>query len=214
VPRRAVLALLSAAVTALLAAPRPARADGHADDAHAAAARADDGHGHAAGALHWQVNRGTLQAGRTAGSWLLASDAVPGRYSVGEVVSAAEVALPYRFTVRWRRIGPEAGRSMHVLVAGGIVLIKSGAINFYAYDDAAFASGAWQPLAGHRAQDEHTVVVSQDAHQVVVTVDGAAAARYPLEVARPTAHVGVGMKAAPGLRSKIYLRALTLEPLQ
>ena len=52
--------------------------------------------------------------------------------AVGELISVEEVALPYRFTVTWRRLGVEAGRSMHVLVAGGVVLIKAGAINFYA----------------------------------------------------------------------------------
>ena len=97
---------------------------------------------------------------------------------------------------------------------GGIVLIKSGHINFYAYDDAAFAARAWQPIAGHAVHDEHVVVVTQDAREVVVTIDGAPAGRYPLAVARPTAHVGVGMKAAPGHRSKIYLRGLALAPLQ
>lgn len=162
----------------------------------------------------WKASRGTAQRGRPAGSLMLATDAAPGRYSVGELRSLQEVALPYRFTVTWRRIGVEAGRSMHVIVAGGVVLIKSGAINFYAYDDATFASAAWVPIAGHAAQDEHTVVVSQDAREVVVTIDGALVGRYPLAVARPTTHVGVGMKAAPGHRSKVYLRALAVEPLQ
>lgn len=159
-------------------------------------------------ATRWKVTRGTVAPGAIAGSYLLASDGAPGRYSVGELISVDEVALPYRFTVTWRRLGVEAGRSMHVLVAGGVVLIKAGAINFWAYDDAAFASAAWQPLAGHAAQNEHTVVVDQDAGAVVVTIDGAPAARFPLTVARARAHVGVGMKAAPGARSKIYLRSL------
>ena len=168
----------------------------------------------AAATLRWKATRGTVAAGKLAGSYVLASDAAPGRYSQGELVSVDEVALPYRFTFTWRRVGPEAGRSMHVLVAGGIVLLKQGAINFYPYDDAAFAEQPWQPLAGHRAQDEHTLVVTQDAREVIVTIDGTPAARYPLAIARTKAHVGVGMKSAPGWRSKIYLRALAIEPLQ
>jgi hypothetical protein len=174
----------------------------------ATGAAADDG-----GAIRWKATRGTVAAGKLPGSRILASDAAPGRYSVGELITADEIALPYRFTIAWRRTGVEAGRSMHVLVAGGVVLIKQGAINFYAYDDAAFASTAWQPLAGHAAQDEHTVVVTQDAREVVVTVDGAPAARYSLAVTRARAHLGVGMKAAPGHRSKLYLRSLAVEPL-
>lgn len=170
------------------------------------AARADD--------VTWKPSRGTAAHGKQPGSWILASDAAPGRYSVGELITVEEVALPYRFTITWRRTGVEAGRSMHVLVAGGVVLIKSGRINFYPYDDAAFASMDWQPLANHAVQDEHTLVVTQDAREVVVTIDGAPAARYPLAVARTTTHVGVGMKAAPGYRSKVYLRALDVAPLQ
>jgi hypothetical protein len=196
--RRAVVVALA------LLAPAAARAE---DPAAKAALRAD-------GAVTWKATRGTAQRGRLPGSYVLASDAAPGRYSVGELITAEEVALPYRFTITWRRTGVEAGRSMHVMVAGGIVLIKSGRINFYAYDDAAFAVRTWEPIADHAAQAEHVVVVTQDAREVVVTIDGALAGRYPLAVARPTAHVGVGMKAAPGHRSKIYLRALAVEPLQ
>lgn len=162
----------------------------------------------------WRATRGTVARGRLPGSLILASDGAPGRYSVGELISAEEIALPYRVTVTWRRLGGEGGRSMHVLVAGGVVLIKAGRINFYAYDDAAFAAVDWQPLAAASAQDEHTVVVTQDARAVVVEVDGAPAARYPVTVRRARAHVGVGMKAAPGHRSKLYLRALAVGPTQ
>jgi hypothetical protein len=164
--------------------------------------------------LTWKATRGTVARGRLPGSFMLASDAVPGRYSTGELISVEEVPLPYRFTITWRRTGVEAGRSMHVLVVGGIVLIKHGAINFYPYDDAAFSSTEWQPLPGHRAHAEQQVVVVQDARAVTVSIDGREVARYPLAVTRPAAHVGVGMKAAPGHRSKLYLKTLVVEPLQ
>ena len=189
---RAPVLTIAAALAVALAAPAPAHAD----------------------PLTWKATRGDVQPGRLPGSLVLASDAAPGRYSVGELISQQEVALPYRFTITWRRTGVEAGRSLHVFVAGGIVLIKSGRINFYPNDDAAFAAAEWQPLARMAAQDEHVVVVTQTAREVVVTIDGAPAARYPLAVTRTTAHVGVGLKAAPGHRSKLYLRSLAVAPLQ
>jgi hypothetical protein len=159
----------------------------------------------AAAAPLWKVTRGSLEQGRVPRSFILQSDAAPGRYSEASVITTEPVTLPYEIDATWRRLGPEAGRSMHVLVAGGVVLIKSGAIAFYAYDDTAFAQGEWKPLPGHQAQTEHAISVWQDRHRVVVTLDGDEVATYDLEVTRDSAHVGFGMKSAPGFRSAIYV---------
>lgn len=158
----------------------------------------------------WKTTRGTLAPGRTANSYVLTSDGAPGRYSEAGMITAAPVALPYSLAATWRRLGPEAGRSMHVLVAGGVVLIKAGAIAFYAYDDAAFAQGDWKDLPGHFAQAEHLVKVTQDSRSVTVFLDGTEVAHYDLAVARTTASIGFGMKSAPGYRSAIYLRDVTV----
>ncbi len=166
-----------------------------------------------ASAAPWKTSRGLLETGRLDGSYLLSSDAAPGRYSEASMVSTEPVALPYTVTATWRRLGPEAGRSMHVLVGGGVVLIKSGAIAFYAYDDAAFAQGDWRPIAV-QTQAEHVVSVRQDPQGVTVILDGAQVAHYELPVARETAHVGFGMKSAPGLRSSIYVRAISISHSQ
>ena len=164
-----------------------------------------------AGAAHadvWKATRGSLAPGLAHGSFVLSSDGAPGRYSEAGMITVEPVALPYTIEASWRRLGPEAGRSMHVLVAGGVVLIKNGAIAFYAYDATAFAQGDWKPLAGHQAQAEHAVKVTQDKQRVAVFLDGAQVAQYDLPVARDTAHVGFGMKSAPGYRSAIYLRGV------
>jgi len=160
----------------------------------------------------WKATRGTLEPGALEGTFLLTSDAVPGRYSEAEMITTEAVALPYKLTVTWRRLGSESGRSMHVLVAGGVVLIKSGAIAFYAYDDAAFAQGDWRPIAGYSTLAEHVVRVIQDKQRLTVFADGTEVAHFDFEVARASAHVGVGMKSAPSLRSAIYLRAITVSP--
>ena len=158
----------------------------------------------------WKTTRGTLAPGRLAGSFVLSSDGAPGRYSEAGMITTEPVALPYSISASWRRLGPEAGRSMHVLVAGGVVLIKAGAIAFYAYDDTAFAQGDWKDLTGLLAQDEHVIKVTQDKQRVTVFVDGREAAHYDLSVARSDAHVGFGMKSAPGYRSAIYLRDIMI----
>lgn len=164
----------------------------------------------AASASPWKTTRGTLAAGRLAGSWILSSDAAPGRYSEAGIITTEPVALPYKLEASWRRLGPEAGRSMHVLVAGGVVLIKSGAIAFYAYDDAAFAQGDWRPIAGHQAQAQHALVIEQDKHRVIVKLDGTEVGRYDLVTSRDRANIGFGMKSAPGLRSSIYVHSIKI----
>lgn len=158
----------------------------------------------------WKTTRGTLERGRAPNSFFLTSDGAPGRYSEAGMITSEPVPLPYSIEASWRRVGPEAGRSMHVLVAGGVVLIKNGAIAFYAYDDAAFAQGDWKDLAGHLAQAEHRVKVTQDAQGVTVFLDGAQVAHYDLPVARATANIGFGMKSAPGYRSAVYLRDIAI----
>jgi hypothetical protein len=164
----------------------------------------------AAAAETWHAQNGSIEPGRLPGSFVIASNAAPGRYSEATVLADQPAPLPYQFAVTWRRLGPEAGRSMHVIVAGGVVLLKGGKILLYAYDDAAFASAGWQDVPGYAEHDEHRVVVVQDAQRVVVTVDGKPAATFALAVHRTTARVGVGMKSAPGLRSEIYVHDLAV----
>lgn len=174
----------------------------------------------AAGTAHaepmpgWVAVRGTLAPARLPGSYVLTGDAAPARYSDGELVSEAAVPLPYRLDVVWRRLGPEGGRSMHVQVVGGVVLIKTGKISFYAYDDTAFAATGWLPLPGVSTHDEHAVSVSQDRRQVVVVIDGKETARFPLAVNRDAGKVGVGMKGASGFRTSIYLRSIDVRSSQ
>lgn len=165
-------------------------------------------------ALRWEANRGTLQPGRIAGSFVLGTDASPGRFSEALALASAEVDLPYRLDVTWRRLGPEAGRSLHVQVVGGVVLIRTGMVGLYAYDEAAFAASGWTPVPSLRSHARHRVTVTQDAHAVAVAVDGVAVARWPLAAARPRGRVGVGGKGARGYRSRIFVEAVTVRPAQ
>lgn len=164
--------------------------------AHAAPAHAET----------WRATRGTVAAGRVAGSYVISSDAAPGRYSEGGMVTTEAIALPYTLSARWRRLGPEGGRSMHVFVIGGVVLIRDGAITLYAYDDTKFADGNWRELPGYRAHVEHAIAVTQDDRTVTVVIDGGEAARFELVAPRTDGHLGFGMKSGPGSRTTIYVR--------
>ncbi len=155
----------------------------------------------------WRATRGTLELGRAEGAYILTTDAAPGRYSEATMIAVAPVALPYQLSATIRRLGPEGGRSIHLLVAGGIVLIKSGAIAFYPYDDNSFASTGWTPIAGYVAHDEHVLAVAQDRHAIEVSIDGRKVATFAIAVERVDA-IGFGVKGAPSMRSALYLRDL------
>lgn len=158
----------------------------------------------------WKAGRGSLAHGRAADSYVLSSDGAPGRYSEGSMIVREPVAVPYVLSARWRRLGPEAGRSLHVHVAGGVVLIKSGAIALWAYDDVAVPDSDWRPLPGYREHDEHAIRVAQDARGIDVAIDGTVVAHYALATTRARAPIGFGMKAAPGARTAIYLRDVAI----
>jgi len=158
----------------------------------------------------WTTTRGARTVGRDPGSFILYTDATPGRFSEGAVISKQPIRLPFRLDVTWRRLGPEAGRSMHLTVAGGVVLIKSGKLAFWAYDDVAFTKAGWRSVTGLRAHDEHAVSVVQDHREIVVSIDGAEAARFPFVMTMETAHIGVGMKGATGHRTAIFVRTLAV----
>lgn len=146
--------------------------------------------------------------------FVLTTDAAPGRFSSGEVRSSRKVGLPYELDVTWRRLGPEAGRSMHVQIGGGVVLIKDHKLALYTYDEATFATRGWTALPGYRSHDRHTVTVAQDHHAVTISVDGAVAATFPLEHAADEAVLGVGFKGATGFRSRIYVEDVTVREPQ
>ena len=158
----------------------------------------------------WTTTRGTRTTGRAPGSFILYTDAAPGWFSEGAVISKEPVALPLRLDVTWRRLGPEAGRSMHVTLAGGVLLLRTGKISFWPYDDAAFAGIGWKPVPALRAHDEQTIVVTQDQHEIVVALDGREVARFPFSTMMTSAPVGIGMKGGSGYRSAIRVRALAV----
>jgi hypothetical protein len=160
--------------------------------------------------MTWIATRGAMEPGRTPGSFWLTTEAVPGRFSNGEVMSTEPVELPYRIDVRWRRIGPEGGRSMHVTVAGAVILIQSGRVGVYAFDEVALEAQGWTPVPELRTHDEHTISVIQDAREVTILVEGKEVARYPVVVTRRSTKVGVGMKGAKGYRSRIYVRSIAV----
>jgi hypothetical protein len=160
--------------------------------------------------LGYHMTRGTLQPGVQHGSFVLTTDAAPGRFSDSELIFDREVSLPYRLDVSWRRLGPEAGRSLHVVVAGGVVLIKTGKVALYAYDEVKFSADGWTSVPALVTHREQAIAVVQDRHRVVVSLDGKEIASFAHEVPATRSFVGIGMKGATGYRSGVYVRSLAV----
>lgn len=162
--------------------------------------------------LAWQAQEGSAEPGRTPGSFVLATDGSAALFSTALLLATEDVDLPFQLDVTWRRLGPEAGRSLHVQVLGGVVLVKTGVVGLFAYDEAAFAATGWIPVPGLRSHDEHAVRVVQTARQVTLALDGIEVARWPLIAPHPRGRVGVGGKGARGYRSRIFVRSLAVRP--
>jgi hypothetical protein len=159
--------------------------------------------------IAWELARGSLQRGLLPSSFVLATDASPSRFSDGEMVSSRNVALPYRLEVAWRRLGPESGRSLHVSVVGGIVLVKSGAVALWSFSDTSrFAKEGWTRVPGMRTNDAHAIAVEQDQRTISVSIDGVLIKQFGMRAARGEGRVGVGLKGASGHRTRLYVRSL------
>jgi hypothetical protein len=162
----------------------------------------------------WTVARGSLQQGKEDGSFILFTDASPSRFSDGELVSPGVLALPLELDVTVRRLGPEAGRSLHFGVVGGVVLIKGGALSLWAYNDPHFSLEGWIPVPGLRTHDEHRVRVVQTQSEVTVFLDGVELRRYRMSAGRPRGRVAIGFKGASGNRSSLLVRRLSVRELE
>ena len=162
----------------------------------------------------WTVARGSLQRGQEPGSFLLFTDASPSRFSDGELVSPSLLKLPLELEVTLRRLGPEAGRSLHLGVLGGVVLLKSGALSLWSFNDANVSLEGWIPVPGLRTHDEHRVRVVQTSSEVVISIDGAEVKRYRMSPGRSRGRVGVGFKGASGSRSMLRISRLSARELE
>lgn len=164
-------------------------------------------------AMTWVATRGALEPGRAPGSFWVTTAPVPGRFTSGDAMSTADVHLPFQLDVRWRRLGPDAGRSLHVIIAGGVLLVQSGQVALYTYDEAALAARGWTAVPGLDTHREHVVGVHQDAREVRVSIDGVEVLRQPLITARAATKVGVGLKGAGGYRSALLVTSIAVTEL-
>lgn len=158
--------------------------------------------------------RGSLQQGQEPGSFLLFTDASPSRFSDGELVSPSLLKLPLELDVTLRRIGPEAGRSLHLGVLGGVVLLKGGALSLWSFNDPNVSLEGWIPMPGLRTHDEHRVRVVQTTSEVIISLDGAEVKRYRMSPGRTRGRVGVGFKGASGNRSMLRISRLSARELE
>jgi hypothetical protein len=160
------------------------------------------------------VARGTLQQVQQPGGFILFTDASPSRFSDGELVSPDLLGLPLELDVTVRRLGPEAGRSLHFGVVGGVVLLKGGALSLWAYNDPNSSLEGWIPVPGLRTHDEHRVRVVQTTAEVTVFLDEVELKRYRMSSGRTRGRVAIGFKGASGNRSALHVQRLSVRELE
>lgn len=160
-------------------------------------------------AADWTVAQGALDQAATPTRFVLTTDASPFAFSYGLAFLREPVEAPYELSLAWRRLSPDA-RSLEVHVLGGVLLFAEGRLALW-IDDDRFAKDGWRdaPVRLH-AQSE--VVIEQREAWVEVRVDGAVAARFPLE-ASARGRVGLALKGAPGVAARMRVEDVRARPL-
>lgn len=151
----------------------------------------------------WRVQRGSLAPGLACGSFIGTTDAWNGPFSRGEYLRDEPVSVPLAVQVTWQRLGPDADRTMIVILRGGFLLLKPGAYGFYPFSESAFQ---WHPLAGFSTHRETTVRVEQREQAISFSIDGVRAGVIPFAAPRGPGSIGIGFKGERGYRSRMRFR--------
>ena len=141
---------------------------------------------------------------------VLATEAGEAPWSWGAVQYGEELPAAFELSFRYRRLTPDQDATFEVHLPGGALLLKAARYGLYR-SEAQFNRDGWTPLAP--ARGERAVRLSVRARDVEVWLDGERA----VACERPTgvqAILQIAAKGHPGLRSRVYLRGLSLRPLQ
>lgn len=160
----------------------------------------------------WEVSQGDLQAGRTCGSYVAATNGATIAYSFGQVTWKAEVSAPYRVSVTWRRLGSDT-RSLELHLLGGVVILGDDKIGLW-IDDPSFEIDGFHELKGYRTRAIHRVSAVQRADAIEVEVDGVMVARWALRAPTAAAQISVAFKGQRGAREKIWFKDFAVDQLQ
>jgi hypothetical protein len=176
----------------------------------------------------WTVVRGDLAPSTTCGGFVASTDAGDTRFTIGGVfrhVSLARfawrepVTVPYEVSLDWQWLTP--GR-WHVEIhgLGVVVLLATDNIGFYV-DDAQLMGSTFEQFAPWSTLDTRKITVRQTEREIavlidgkpIVSVDGRVVGRRVLADAPNTGTLMLGLRGAPGERTKGVLRAVQVRSL-
>jgi hypothetical protein len=153
----------------------------------------------------WEVVNGDLDAGLDCGTLLVTSDASTARFSYGKVLTRRPVALPFTATFTVRKLSSDSRRPLEILLVGGSILLRDGAIGPYFEGDAGFERDGWRELPGFRASDAHALEARQTEREVVLSIDGHEVLRRAVHPPGAGGKIGVAFKGPLGVRARVVV---------
>lgn len=144
-------------------------------------------------------------------AFVFTGNAATSPWSWGDAVLREAVPEAYRLTVRMR---PLSGvRTLEIAVPGGVVMLHQGGFGFYESEQQ-FAATGWQALAGYSMHAEHVIAVRHQGRRVELTIDGTIVGETTF-ADRPTGrNLRLGAKGYGGMRPRVLVRGVRVEPLQ
>ncbi len=176
----------------------------------------------------WTVVRGDLVAGAACGVFVASSDASDTRFTIGGVFRHFSLArfayrdpvqVPYEVSFDWQWLTPGRwGLEIHGL--GVVVLLGVDTVGFYV-DDSQLMGSMFDQFPAWSTTGMRRITVRQTAREVVVlvdgkpivSVDGHVAGRRAVDAAGKTGTLMLGVRGAPGERTRGALRAATYRSL-
>ncbi len=162
------------------------------------------------------VLRGDLAPGRARGTLVLTTDAsdtrfyLGGRYrhhSVARFAWREHVAVPFDVTMEAQLVTP--GRwALEIDAQGVLVILGRDRLGFFV-DDAQMMGSVFADLPGVGGPGRRAILIRRTATEIVVVVDGREVGRKAVPAPR-TGRVVVGLRGAPGDRSRVVLRDLVV----
>ena len=168
----------------------------------------------------WTVLRGDLAPGVTCGTLVLTTDAGDSRfynggsfwhYSVGRAARRELVHIPYELAFDVERVTP--GRWWLELRALGVTVTVGNNTIAFITDSAKLATEFFDEHPELAAPGMHHVVLRQTAREVAVVFDGKVIEHRAI-AASGDATVAVGLRGAPGERTRVLLRDVRVTPLR
>ncbi len=150
----------------------------------------------------WRATSGAVVAAPGCAGFVATTDGSPSSFSYGRIEHAQPLAIPYRVTLAWRRLGAER-RTLELDVGGAIVLFRDGQLAFYV-DNAQFQITGWQPLPGLHTRRAQRVSVRRDRREVRVALDGVEVARWQFPTDDQTVRFAIAFKGGSGQRARMW----------